>query len=202
MNRIKEFYLGLTKSTRITLISCGCFVLLTFVILLFFVLFPITPSETAIAKISREGLVYQDGSSQPVVTTVVTTTDVGALTTEAVQTSVTTSSTPKMTFTTRGGYLSEGYIPTGEVGETYTETTTETAQPATEAPQEATEAPTEAPTEVPTANVQIPTDPPAGTGPVEIPTMPPLVTQVPTQPPTNPPAETDPPAEQITIPAQ
>ncbi|MBQ8296804.1 MAG: hypothetical protein IJX77_03375 [Ruminococcus sp.] len=206
MSKIKEFFLGLSKSTRMTLISCGCFVLLTFLILIFFVMFPITPSEKAIAKIGREGLVYQDGDENVTVTTTVTTTTNTVTTT---QTTTTTVSETRITYTTMGGFFSEGYINTGTVGEDYYESSTETVQPEPEYPYEpetpyepATEPASEEATAVPTSPVEIVTQPPQeATDPVPEPTEPPAAATDPPAPePTAPPAPapTDPPAAQNT----
>ena len=60
MSKIKEFFAGLgkffsglKKSTRVTLISCGSFIVMTAIILLFFVLFPISPPEKAVSLIKN-----------------------------------------------------------------------------------------------------------------------------------------------------
>lgn len=50
----------LKKSTIITMVSCGSFVVMTFLALLFFVKFPITPSERIISSIGREGIYRHD----------------------------------------------------------------------------------------------------------------------------------------------
>ncbi len=201
MSRIKEFFFGLSKSTKITLISCGGFVLLTLVILLFFVLFPITPTEKAIAKFGREGLYYQDGEDAAVTTTT-STAVTGTATVTTTQTSVTVTTDEMQTFTTPTGFFFGGNIQTGNEGETYrpNETTTETVAP--QEPEPTTEPP-ELPIEevtdpVPTSPVEIvttapPTEPPTAPpteAPTEAPT--PAPTEAPTEAPT--PAPTDPPA--------
>ncbi len=61
MYKLKDFFGNLSKSTKLTMISCGIFIILTFVILLFFVMFPITPSEKVISGMGRAGLVNSDG---------------------------------------------------------------------------------------------------------------------------------------------
>ena len=57
MESIRKFYSGLNRSTKITLVSCGSFLLLTILILLIFVLFPITPSERLISGLGRGGAI-------------------------------------------------------------------------------------------------------------------------------------------------
>lgn len=187
MGRVKEFFLGLSKSTRITLISCGCFVLLTLIILLFFVMFPITPSERAIARIGREGLVY-DPENEGVVTTTVSDA-VGSETTTTVTTTSTTHSEIRITFTTVSGFFTPGYIQTGDpfvnnyettttttttipVEDPSEGTTTETTEPSTEDTSQGTEDPGTEPTEPSTDSGEIPTDPPV-TDPPEPATTPP-----------------------------
>ena len=48
--------LKLKKSTIITMVSCGSFIVMTFLALLFFVKFPITPSEKIISNIGRKSI--------------------------------------------------------------------------------------------------------------------------------------------------
>lgn len=179
MSKVKDFFLSLSKSTKITLISCGCFILMTLLILIFFVLFPITPSERALASIGRESFVNNEGSEA-----VVTTTE--PVTTEAVVTSTETRTTPSIqsepliTFTTVSGFLSEGYIPTGQVGvnnfgtttTTTTTTTTDennngeqtgtvTEEPTGDIPEEPTQDITDIPVEPTESPAVEPTEPPA-----------------------------------------
>lgn len=68
MTRIREFFVNLKKSTKITMISCGCFIALTFFILCFFIMFPITPSDRVLKALGRESV-----SKQNTVTGTVTT---------------------------------------------------------------------------------------------------------------------------------
>ena len=56
MEKIKSLFGNLKKSTVITLISCGCFIALSFIILCFFIMFPITPSEKVMATFGRESV--------------------------------------------------------------------------------------------------------------------------------------------------
>ncbi len=206
MNKVKEFFMGLNKSTRITIISCGCFVLLTLVILIFFMLFPITPSERVISSIGREGLVYDDGSDDEVVvtTTVTTASDVETVVTTTEVTTIPINSETRMTFTTLDGYIPGGYLATGKYnGNGYQTTTTVTAIPETTLPPEQTTDPgfnveqpaTETPTE-PVTDVIV-TEPPTEQIVTEPPTEP-IVTEPPTPAPTDPPVEpqpTDPPQD-------
>ena len=121
MSKIISFFSGLKKSTRITLISCGFFILLTFIILMFFIFFPITPSEKIMANIGREAVSRNEGSADPLLTAmpgVVTTssTDESAVTTKITTTSsVRTTSRTSFTIhvTTGSGFLWGGNIPTG-----------------------------------------------------------------------------------------
>ncbi|MBR6792462.1 MAG: hypothetical protein IKM49_05015 [Ruminococcus sp.] len=196
MNRVKEFFLGLNKSTRITLISCGCFILLTFIILMFFVFFPITPSEKAIARIGREGLVYNETDEQQVTTAVTENNNTPAETTTTTVTTTTgvTTEPVRITFTTPEGFYIPGYIQTGEVGVNNFTTTTSSTEESTEDPSETTTTTTEPGTEDPTdePGIEDPTDEPS-TDPTDAPstdpTDPPVTEQPATTPPETPDAE-------------
>lgn len=198
MSKIKDFFIGLNKSTKMTMLSCGCFVVLTLVILCFFMMFPITPSDRAISSLGREGLVYNNGNTdEPVVTTTSVTVAEGTGTT----TKTTTTHTSMSGFigadvTTLGsGYLSGNLIPTG----TYVyepmpiETTTTTIAPGYEDPTVTTTGsdisdPGNISTDVPPEPTD-PTDPPVEpTDPPVEPTDPP-VTDPPTVAPEENPAE-------------
>ena len=61
MSKIKDFYEGLKKSTKITVLSCGSFVVMTMLILAFFIIFPITPSEKIMTNIGRENMARDNG---------------------------------------------------------------------------------------------------------------------------------------------
>ena len=131
MTRVIEFFGDLKKSTKITLLSCGCFVLMTFVILLFFIWFPITPSEKIISNIGRENI-FRDQDGNPTVVTaspeVVTTSSTGeASSTKASSTKTTATGTRtsfKIVITSGSGFLWNGRIPTGVMPGNYeTETT-------------------------------------------------------------------------------
>ena len=56
---------GLNKSTKVTLLSCASFIVLTMLILIFFVMFPITPSEKIMASIGRENVFNGGNGNQP-----------------------------------------------------------------------------------------------------------------------------------------
>ena len=75
MSKIKGFFANLKKSTKITLVSCGCFIAMTAVILGFFIMFPITPSDKVIASFGRESVIKKDASQSQAVTTTVTALD-------------------------------------------------------------------------------------------------------------------------------
>ncbi|MCR4862275.1 MAG: hypothetical protein K5884_06645 [Ruminococcus sp.] len=68
MSKIRDFFANLKKSTKITLISCVSFVLMTFIILCFFIISPITPDDKAGNTFGRES-VSSDGSTVSDLTT-------------------------------------------------------------------------------------------------------------------------------------
>lgn len=120
---MKEFFANLKKSTKITLISCASFIALTLLILIFFVMFPITPSERVIASFGRESVARKNAESSIVVTSVAVTSDVvvsRVVTTTAYDHAVSRTNY-KITVTTGEGFFTGGYITTG----TYSENTEE-----------------------------------------------------------------------------
>ncbi len=127
MSKGNSFLGGLKKSTRITVISCSLFVIFTVIIMVFFVLFPITPSEKVIAGFGRESVA---NNNQSVTTTAVTTTN-EFIVTQSFATTTTGRTTSHKDYTitvTKGsGFYVNNVIPTGvspyEVW-TYTPTTT------------------------------------------------------------------------------
>ncbi len=186
MSKIKNFFLSLNKSTKVTMLSCGCFVLLTFVILCFFMWFPITPSDRAISSLGREGLVYNNENTESVVTTTSITigTNTGTVTTTTTTFAHTSFIGADVT-TLGSGYLSGNLIPTG----TYVyepmpmETVTTTAAPVIEDPASTTTSSDngqqgELTTSV--SDIEQPTDV-TETQPTEPPTEPPVIE--PTEPP-------------------
>lgn len=207
MNKIKDLFFSLSKSTRITLLSCGSFIVMTLLILLFFVIFPITPSEKAIAKFGREDLIYNNGDQESSETTTEYNEEgTETTTTTAVTFAVTNYEQETFTFTTASGFLSGGYIKTGQYGTgTVTQTTTEAAtepqipelpieevtEPATEAPTESIQPITQEQTKPIEAPIEIPTDEPINE-PVTDPPAP--ATEPVTAAPVT--AEPDPPAQQ------
>ena len=111
---MKEFFANLKKSTRITLVSCVSFVALTLLILFFFVMFPITPSEKVIASLGRENVAKSSEVSDTVTTTAVTTDDVLVSRTSTTTTTSKVSRTNfTITVTTGDGFYSGNYIATG-----------------------------------------------------------------------------------------
>lgn len=206
MNKIKEFFSGLSKSTKITLLSCGCFTALTLLLLLFFVIFPITPSEKIIENFGRENLINEAHKQEEAGTTTVTGM-IDSIVTFTTTTKVSTATTTTGTFdiniyTNLGGYLPGGFVQTGDYGVEYYQTYTEPVDPVPEEPSQGpdqqwpyegyTEEPT-LPADVVTTPVQQPTLP----SPPEPETKPPhLVTVPPEQKPdlTSPPATESPPA--------
>lgn len=121
MSRFSGFVGGLKKSTKITLLSCSSFVLLTVLILVFFIMFPITPSEKIMSNFGRGENIFQgddqNGSAQTAVPGVVTTDASSSAATEKVSTARSTVSTSRTSFklniTTGSGFLYNGRIPTG-----------------------------------------------------------------------------------------
>ena len=128
MSRGNGFFSNLKKSTKITLVSCGCFIALTAVILTFFVMFPITPSEKMISSFGRESIYKQDPQSTSP-TTAVTTTATSAVSKTKRTTTVTKvkKSEYTITFTSGNGFFKGQKIPSGDFSgqlNTYTPTTT------------------------------------------------------------------------------
>ena len=133
MSRGNGFFSNLKKSTKITLVSCGCFIALTAVILTFFVMFPITPSEKMISSFGRESIYKQDPQAASPTTAVTTTAtnDVTATKTKRTTTVTKVKRTEfTISFTSGNGFFKGQKIPSGNFsGElnTYTPTTTTTA---------------------------------------------------------------------------
>lgn len=202
MQKVRSFFSGLQRSTVITLISCACFIFMTLLILMFFVLFPITPSERVADRLGRESVFRSSPENNAVAAEV--TTDVNepaaayeqTVTTTAVSRVTTTHTEYTITITSGSGFLYSGYIPTGIYpGEgTYT---TEPAEPWEEPIEDPTDEPGLLdPTEDP--SLIDPTEDPSlidPTGPVDEPgigddpgvvTDPPAVTPEPTPTPEDP----------------
>ncbi|MDE7364369.1 MAG: hypothetical protein K2N27_05715 [Ruminococcus sp.] len=127
MNKNTKFSGGLHKSTKITLLSCVSFIILTMIILVFFILFPITPSERIIASIGRENIFNGNNNGNnvtaiPEVTT--TTSDIsttaGVNTNPTKSTGTTTTKTFKIVITSGSGFMWNGRIPTGVMNNTKT----------------------------------------------------------------------------------
>ena len=122
---------NLRRSTKITLVSCGCFIALTALILLFFVMFPITPSEKVISSFGRESIYKQDVTGTAVTTAVTTTVNddimvaKGSKTTTASRTTAKSYTTHKLT--SGSGFYMDQRIPTGEFPNQYYVPTTTTA---------------------------------------------------------------------------
>ena len=132
MSRVADFFGNLKRSTKITMLSCACLVLLTLLITVFFVLFPITPSEKIMSNIGRESIFRDNGSGGAVtavpgvVTTISGTAATSTVATSKVSTKSTASTTRtnyKINVTTGSGFLWNGRIPTAIMPgnyETYT----------------------------------------------------------------------------------
>ncbi len=118
MSSKSGFISNLNKSTKITMASCIGFVFLTGIILVVFILFPITPSEKVMASIGRENISNKgsNGSPQSVTPVVVTTSADDAdeeIVTTTTRAGTTTVSTVSIRITTGSGFLLNGRIPTG-----------------------------------------------------------------------------------------
>lgn len=142
MERIATFYGSLKKSTRLTVASCAGFVLLTLLVLLFFVRFPITPSEKIMTSIGRESIHRQDdgnGGANAVASVETSTAQEGAVTTATAAaktkpagSTVSTSHTNYVITVTMGsGFVFySGRIPIAIMpGVDYSTTTTAAADP-------------------------------------------------------------------------
>lgn len=115
MSKVRDFFVNLRKSTKITLISCVSFVLMTFLILCFFIISPITPADKAGSTYGRETV------SGSVISTDVTTVpgeglEVSKGTSKAATTTKVTTSHEDyvITITTGAGFYTGGRINTGE----------------------------------------------------------------------------------------
>lgn len=134
MSKIKDFFRSLKKSTKMTIISCTCCVVLTAVILSFFVMFPTTLSEKVITGFGREGIYKEVNQSEVVTTTVVTTTGNDIIVAKTTRTT-TRPKTTRTEFTIKvtsgsgfaGGFYVDNRIPTGVYPNEYFPTTTTTA---------------------------------------------------------------------------
>ena len=131
MSKGNGVFSNLRRSTKITLVSCGCFIALTALILLFFVMFPITPSEKVISSFGRESIYKQDVTGTAVTTAVTTTVNddimvaKGSKTTTASRTTAKSYTTHKLT--SGSGFYMDQRIPTGEFPNQYYVPTTTTA---------------------------------------------------------------------------
>ena len=104
MKKKQGFFSRLKKSTIITLVSCGSFVVMTFFALLFFVKFPLKPSEKIITSMGRESIYRQNVSYNQTTTTQTTTTET---TTKQTTTASTTHKEFVITITTGKGFKTE-----------------------------------------------------------------------------------------------
>ena len=209
MESIRKFYSGLNRSTKITLVSCGSFLLLTILILLIFVLFPITPSERLISGLGRGGAISDSNNDNnnndnnegavPLITTAENNNDSEIKGTTAVQLDDYVFSENMATYTNSGTFYSYIYsgegIRTGTPGQNdFTTVTTINPEPTTDnpdEPQETTGVTTDEPAQ--TTDVNGTTQSVVGTTTAKSETKP--VTQAPTEAPTAaPPKQTEAPA--------
>jgi hypothetical protein len=128
MSKGNGFFSNLKKSTKITLVSCGCFIAMTALILFFFVMFPITPSEKIISSIGRESISKKDQSdSLSTTTTGLTTVNTTSVTTKTRTTTVKgTKSDYVITITSGSGFYTGQKIPSGGYPNEYYSPTTST----------------------------------------------------------------------------
>ena len=114
MDKKGNFVSGISRSTKITLVSCFCFIALTCLILVFFVMFPITPSERIIASIGRGSAVSIEENNVPVLTDAVVSTDASAVSSDSsLKSGTTTTKSVKIVITTGSGFLWNGRGPSG-----------------------------------------------------------------------------------------
>lgn len=133
MSRGNGFFSNLKKSTKITLVSCGCFIALTAVILTFFVMFPITPSEKMISSFGRESIYKQDPQGTSPTTAVTTTVTNDIIVSKSKRTTTVTKvkrTEFTISFTSGNGFFKGQKIPSGDFSgdyNSYVPTTTTTA---------------------------------------------------------------------------
>lgn len=123
MSKGNGFFSNLKKSTKITLVSCGCFIALSAAILFFFVMFPITPSEKVISSFGRESIYKKDVTGTTVTSTAVTTSNndiIVAKSSKTTTTSARTTRTEMPKITSGSGFYTGQKIPSGGTpGENY-----------------------------------------------------------------------------------
>ena len=123
MSKGNGFFSNLKKSTKITLVSCGCFIALSAAILFFFVMFPITPSEKVISSFGRESIYKKDVTGTTVTSTAVTTSNndiIVAKSSKTTATSARTTRTEMPKITSGSGFYTGQKIPSGGTpGENY-----------------------------------------------------------------------------------
>lgn len=109
MGKVKGFFSKLKKSTIITMVSCISFIVMIFLALLFFIKFPITPSEKIISSIGRESI-YRNNNIENLAAATTTTQHTTIQTTTDLQTTTATEkhSDFVITITTGKGFTSEG----------------------------------------------------------------------------------------------
>lgn len=195
MSKVRDFFVSLNKSTKITLISCGCFIALTVVILGFFIMFPISPDDTVQEKYGREAKASKSSETVQTVTTQPSENDsyIGSKGTAVSSKVTTTHSSRKKSFsvtvTTGNGFYSGGRIPTG--GTPYDPEYPDPTEPDTDYPPE--------PWTDPIVTGEPFTDPPVTEPPA---TEPPATDPPVTEPPATEPPATDPPVTEPSAPPQ
>ncbi len=138
--------------------SCIGFILLTGIILVFFILFPITPSEKVLASIGRENVVNSNNENQPQSATEAVSTEENTSEETDVSDTTTTKSvstttrTVNIRITSGSGFLWNGRIPTGVMPP-------DTPTTVAPVPEEPTANPGESGTDIPQGTV--PTTPPS-----------------------------------------
>ncbi len=111
MSKGKGFFSKLKRSTIITMVSCISFVVMTFLALLFFVKFPVTPSEKFTAGLGRES-VYRQNSAEGLELTTTAETSSATTTVQTTTSSATEKTDFKITITTGKGFHTGGHTLT------------------------------------------------------------------------------------------
>lgn len=119
MKKNKGFMKSLNRSTQVTILSCASFIAMTVILLVFFSVFPITPSERIMASIGRENILENNNPNSEDITAIsaVTTKKQPAVTTavkSSVSTGRTTTKTFKIVITTGSGFMRNGRTPTDD----------------------------------------------------------------------------------------
>lgn len=193
MKKNNGFLGSLQKSTKVTLLSCCCFIALTLLILIFFILFPITPSKKIMESIGRGNIAENSQNTNAnIVTTAESSTPVST-DVSAKETTTRTAKTYNIVITKGSGFLWNGRNPAIDNTKTTVVISDDPVYPTPDPGYvyPAYTEPASSPSEQPVDTEPVGSDiPPVGTD-VPVWTEPPVVTDVPVW--TEPPVVTDPP---------